>query len=144
AAAMRSLWPLIAGAVASAFLGWPWGTLLGGAGLTASVQLFIDWWLNRRLLCLDGDRCAIGIVWSVEPAEGKPFPESFDDDFSLNLLLSPAAPGDGPDRFLTQADLVREHASIRGVGGLRTLGDSIVAVSVTGCAEEDAEQVTII
>ncbi|WP_175150887.1 hypothetical protein [Paraburkholderia ultramafica] len=50
---------------------------------------FCNWWLYDRLLCLGGDRCAIGFLGAVEPSSGKSGLEAFDTDFSFNLVLAP-------------------------------------------------------
>jgi hypothetical protein len=62
---------------------------LHALGLMAYGGLFgyCNWWLYYRLVCLKGDRCAIGMLVSVETVEGKSWPGSYDTDFSLNLLL---------------------------------------------------------
>ena len=57
------------------------------------------WWLEVRLVCLGGDRSAIGMLVSSEPPADKSWPGSVDSDFSMNLLPYPALPG------VTQADL---------------------------------------
>jgi hypothetical protein len=54
---------------------------------------YCDWWLRHRLICLDGDRAAVGMVVSNEPPGEKTFPNSLDTDFSTNLLLPPNEPG---------------------------------------------------
>lgn len=48
---------------------------------------YCNWWLYYRLVCLDGDHCAIGLLVSVETVESKDWPDSYDTDYSLNLLL---------------------------------------------------------
>src|ERR1700722_9462331 len=88
--------------------------LLGGAGVAifASVApgvgvffaiacwagiLFCYWWLNDRLICLGGDRSAIGAIFNIEP----PTPSygawnlgDYDTDYSFNLLIYPGLPID--------------------------------------------------
>jgi hypothetical protein len=107
-----AIW-LVAGLVAQALLSGAAGTAMDIILGLAGVNSYVNWWLNRRLLCL-GDACAIGIVWSVEPPGDKPALsfDRFDDDYSINVLLSPASPGDLPSAFATQAHLVRPHPSI--------------------------------
>ena len=71
--------------------------LLFGGGLTpyTAVPLllivigFCNWWLYDRLICLGGDRCAIGFLGAVEPSSGKSGLEAFDTDYSFNLVLAP-------------------------------------------------------
>ena len=49
-----------------------------------------DYLLGRKLVCLGGDRCAIGTIVHIEPVGfEKPFPQDIDNDFCLNLLLFP-------------------------------------------------------
>jgi hypothetical protein len=47
------------------------------------------WWLYDRLICLDGDVCAIGLLGGVEPPSEKKDFDKFDTDFSINLVLAP-------------------------------------------------------
>ena len=55
---------------------------------------YCHWWLEDRLVCLGGDRTAIGMLVSVEGALGKAFPGNWDTDYSINLLLAPNQIGD--------------------------------------------------
>jgi hypothetical protein len=81
-------WILAAGALAA---------LLAGGGLTPYTAIpmlllviaYCWWWLNDRLICLDGDKCAIGLLGSVEPPESKSGFDAFDTDYSINLVLAP-------------------------------------------------------
>jgi hypothetical protein len=54
-----------------------------------ALREVLEYMLNGKLVCLGGDRCAIGQVISFETPGDKSFPESIDNDFSINLLLSP-------------------------------------------------------
>ena len=47
------------------------------------------WWLYDRLICLDGEVCAIGLLGVPEPPSGKKDFDKFDTDFSINLVLAP-------------------------------------------------------
>ncbi|GBE13569.1 hypothetical protein BMS3Bbin14_01068 [bacterium BMS3Bbin14] len=76
---------IIAGGV-GAFLGIAPVVLLGAA---SAMLAFTEWWLKGRLVCLGGDKCAIGMVISVESPEEKKGFERFDSDYSFNLLLPP-------------------------------------------------------
>jgi hypothetical protein len=58
------------------------------AGLSA-LETVLNWMLNGKLICLGGDRCAVGTVASFETVQDKSFPDSVDDDFSINLMLYP-------------------------------------------------------
>ena len=58
---------------------------------------YCNWWLNIRLICLGGDRSAIGAIFNIEP----PTPSldflnlgDYDTDYSFNLLIYPALPLD--------------------------------------------------
>lgn len=60
--------------------------------LFASLALLedtCDYMLHGKLVCLGGDRCAIGHVAGFETVEDKSFPDNIDNDFSINVLLSP-------------------------------------------------------
>jgi hypothetical protein len=99
--------------------------LLTGAWLVlaptamADLVLFCEWWLYRRLVCLNGEECAIGMVVTVEPVEKKGGFERFDTDFSINLLLAPhtiytdrtTIENDGISGFL-----IAEQAATRDIG----------------------------
>ena len=68
----------------------------GSAGATAEaifttlnlLEDTCDYMLHGKLVCLGGDRCAIGHVAGFETVEDKSFPDTIDNDFSINLLLS--------------------------------------------------------
>jgi hypothetical protein len=72
-------------------------TLLAGGGLTPYTAIpllliligFCSWWLYDRLVCLCGERCAIGLAGVVEPPDAKSGFEMFDTDYSINLVLAP-------------------------------------------------------
>ncbi len=55
----------------------------------SALEKTLDWMLNGKLICLGGDRCAVGTVASFETVQDKPFPDNVDDDFSINLMLYP-------------------------------------------------------
>jgi hypothetical protein len=101
--------------------------LLFGASLIPGVLIVIlgaiiaycRWWLYDRLICLGGDVCAAGWVLSVEPPEKKSGLDSFDTDYSFNLVLAPHLEGatqvsvesDG-----IQGNLIKEQPAIAGAG----------------------------
>lgn len=68
----------------------------GSAGATAEAIFTTlnllsdtcDYMLHGKLVCLDGDQCAIGHVAGFETVDDKKFPDTIDNDFSINLLLS--------------------------------------------------------
>jgi hypothetical protein len=94
--------------------------LLAGAALVPGVAIVVltaiiaycRWWLYDRLVCLDGERCAVGWVSKVEPPSKKSGLDRFDTDYSFNLVLAPnvegalqaAAENDG-----FQGDLIRNQ-----------------------------------
>ncbi|MET7767506.1 hypothetical protein [Nocardia sp. NPDC005366] len=51
--------------------------------------VYCRWWLYDRLICLGGDACAIGLLGVVEPPTEKSGFDSFDTDYSINLVLAP-------------------------------------------------------
>ena len=77
AAVGASLALLLAGAVVPVLL----ITVLSG------IIAYCLWWLYDRLICLDGDVCAVGFVLTVETPDEKSGFDSFDTDYSLNLVL---------------------------------------------------------
>ncbi|HEX4282876.1 MAG TPA: hypothetical protein VHZ27_19055 [Solirubrobacteraceae bacterium] len=76
------------------------------ASLTLRAIQFCDWWLNVRLICLGGDRSAVGVIYHLEPPPTPSATDEFnlgdyDTDYSFNLLLWPFAPADVlPDNFV--------------------------------------------
>lgn len=54
---------------------------------------YCHWWLGGRLVCLEGDQTAVGMVISTEPPAEKSGFGALDTDFSINLLLPPNPPG---------------------------------------------------
>src|SRR2546427_12326546 len=78
---------LIAGAVAAALRGRAL-LLLPVLELSGAVWLIVYtcWWLHSRLLCLGGDRTAVGLLLSLERPEEKQRFDHYDSDFNLDLL----------------------------------------------------------
>jgi len=84
-------------------------TLAVGGGLSPYTAIplllivigFCLWWLYDRLICLGGDRCAIGFLGNVEPPDAKSGFEMFDTDFSFNLVLAPHQYQERPPGYLT-------------------------------------------
>jgi hypothetical protein len=60
----------------------------GGYGLLSRI---CDFLLHGRLVCLGGDRCAIGQVGGFETVDQKSGFDKLDNDFSINLVLSPVS-----------------------------------------------------
>jgi hypothetical protein len=74
-----------------------------------TVIAYCNWWLNKRLICLGGDRCCIGLLVSVEPPAEKTGFDSIDTDYSINLLLAPRSIGTGAMPGEAQGDLMSEQ-----------------------------------
>ncbi|MDQ6617888.1 MAG: hypothetical protein M3083_24870 [Actinomycetota bacterium] len=85
---------LLAVAVATILIaGWCALFYLGVAAAAEAVAA-CSWWLNKRLVCLGGDRSAAGMLVEIEPAVGKSgYFGELDTDYSINLLLYPNLPG---------------------------------------------------
>jgi hypothetical protein len=102
------------------------GSVLLPAALVVALLTIIaycNWWLYKRLICLGGekDKCAIGLLVSVEPPADKTGFDSLDTDYSINLLLAPHGIGGGQAEIENdgiQGDLIREQS---------TTGDARVA-----------------
>lgn len=73
-----------------------------------TLQNALEYMLNGKLVCLGGDRCAVGQIVGFETVEDKSFPDSVDNDFSFNLLLAPDSLGDyiGKDLVVAQAEAI--------------------------------------
>lgn len=80
------------------------GAFVPGVGMVAlmAVLAYCRWWLYDRLVCLGGERCAVGWVSKVEPPGKKSGPDRFDTDYSVNLVLAPN--GDGATQAKAEAD----------------------------------------
>jgi hypothetical protein len=68
---------------------------LGIAAVAAAAMwavAYCHWWLEDRLVCLNGDQTAVGMVISTEPPSEKSGFDALDTDFSINLLLPPNPP----------------------------------------------------
>jgi hypothetical protein len=93
----------------------------GGAALLAlgpvafsTLRKVLEYMLNGKLVCLGGDRCAIGHIAELEPVGyQKPFPDNIDDDYSINIVLAESslhgfvrdASGDANEQAAKQANL---------------------------------------
>lgn len=84
-------------------VGWAPGVGLALALFCLAGTVYLSWWLNIRLICLGGDRSAVGAIHNVlPPYKINPFdPDAYDTDYSFNLLLYPFGPGDSlPGSFV--------------------------------------------
>ena len=64
------------------------GSAIIGGGLDILLKV-CDYMLHGKLVCLGGDRCAIGRVASFETVDDKSGFDKIDNDFSINLALCP-------------------------------------------------------
>ncbi len=72
----------------SAWWGGPAGGTLAGLSL---LEKALKYMLYGKLICLGGDRCAVGRVLTVQSFS---FPENIDNDLMIDLLLYPSSLGD--------------------------------------------------
>jgi hypothetical protein len=86
---------IIAAAVTALIVLFAGGAFVPGVGVVALVAViaYCRWWLYDRLVCLGGERCAVGWVSKVEPPDKKSGPDQFDTDYSFNLVLAPHVEG---------------------------------------------------
>jgi hypothetical protein len=80
---------------------------------------YCEWWLYDRLICLGGDRCAIGMLLTTEPPEEKSGFEAFDTDYSINLVLAPHTIWDTQadiENDGLQGNLIKEQPTTHDVG----------------------------
>lgn len=82
-AAAIGVFPLIAAAIAGAALA---PAIL--IPILLAIIAYCRWWLYDRLICLGGDRCAVGLLIAAEPPDEKSGLDAFDTDYSINLLLA--------------------------------------------------------
>lgn len=86
----------IGGLIAAAAAGaWAPGVAAFMALVCLAAITFCTWWLDIRLICLGGDRSAIGAIYNVEPPNPTWFAFNFPDydtDYSFNLLMWPFIP----------------------------------------------------
>ena len=84
------------------------------AALTAIIAYCL-WWLYDRLICLGGDVCAVGFVLTVETPDEKTGLDSFDTDYSLNLVLPPTLVGTAQkdvEKSVPLGNLVQETSDV--------------------------------
>jgi hypothetical protein len=110
--------PLVFGLIAGALAAGP-AILAAMIVPVLAVIAYCRWWLFDRLICLGGDRCAVGRLLGVEPPEQKEGQDAFDTDYSINLLLPPHDIGAtqaavGSDGF--QGHLIANHPDISAEG----------------------------
>jgi hypothetical protein len=79
-------------ALVSAFFLGPAALLAALPAGTAALETVLEFLLNGKLVCLNDPRrmvVAAGRVSSFETVESKSFPDSIDNDFSFNIVLTP-------------------------------------------------------
>jgi hypothetical protein len=108
---------IVASALAAVALAAIAGALAVGA-VALAVIAYCRWWLYDRLVCLGGDRCAIGMLLTVEPPENKSGLDRFDTDYSINLVLAPHRAGDSRATIEAglQGELIKEQAATKNEG----------------------------
>lgn len=110
--------PLIIVIAAGAALAGP-AALLGLMIPVGAIIAYCRWWLFDRLICLDGDVCAVGRLLEVEPPSEKSGLDAFDTDYSINLLLAPHTIGATQEMVQddgVQGHLIKNHPSTVGLG----------------------------
>jgi hypothetical protein len=88
------------------------GVLIGG--WLPDAILGCDYLLGGKLVCLGGDECAIGHITHFEPPSSKSFPANLDNDFSLNILLSPQGLGSFAGEPDNRVDFQKAVAAAQG------------------------------
>ena len=81
--------PQVITLIVAALAGGPVGILAAGAAVMSALERVLDYMLNGKLVCLGGQECCIGVVVGFETTADKTFPDDIDNDFSINILLSP-------------------------------------------------------
>jgi len=81
------------------------------------IETALKYLLDGKLVCLGGDRCAVGQIVGFEPPSDKNFPENIDNDFSFNVLLYPDTLEDFRDQAFSDS---YNHAKAGVQGGLIT------------------------
>jgi hypothetical protein len=87
----------------------------GVLGLILTAIAFCRWWLYGRLVCLGGNRCAIGLALGVYTAHNQTGLGKFDTDFGVQLLFPPSKLSDSIQDVGTtnavQGFLVRDQSA---------------------------------
>lgn len=105
--------------LAGLFFGGPVAILLGVIGGFVMICHIFEFLLGGKMICLGGDKCAIGRVVGIETADSKSFPDNIDNDYSINLLLWPHEPG--VDQATVEKDgkqggLIKEQDATKNLG----------------------------
>lgn len=115
---------IITGAVAAAIVAGWCSFFAIPVTIAATTVAYCNWWLYGRLVCLGGDRSAVGMLVSVEPpSEKHDFLGELDSDYSINLLLYPNLPSltEQVTQVVAEAlppygELIKEQAGTKGRG----------------------------
>jgi hypothetical protein len=107
--------PLAPGVVAAAVIavagilgGGPIGAIAALIGGYWALSQVCDYLLGGKLICLKHDLCAIGRVMELEPpGYHKSGFETIDNDYSVNIILSPHHPGESDEDI--QEDGLQGH-----------------------------------
>jgi hypothetical protein len=62
--------------------------LIAAIAAVTTLLVFLNWWLNGRLICLGGVECAIGVA--MGSPSSNPLKKAGDDDASMNVALAPS------------------------------------------------------
>jgi len=108
----------ILGLIVALFGGGAVGAAIALIGMYAVLDEVCRWLRGGKLICIQRDQCAIGLVYGLEPVGfEKPFPEDIDNDYSVNIVLAPHLPSEvettmqqGPQgRFITRQAASDSH-----------------------------------
>ena len=108
----------VLGLIAALFGGGAVGAAIALIGGYATLSEVCRWLRGGKLLCLQKDACAIGLVYGLEPVGfEKPFPTNIDNDYAINIVLAPHFPSEtettlqqGPQgQFITPQPVLQDH-----------------------------------
>jgi hypothetical protein len=119
------------------------GSAIIGGGLDILLKV-CDYILHGKLVCLGGDRCAIGRVASFETVDDKSGFEKIDNDFSINLALCPnplsglqpgiknRIPNHHGEEKNKQGELIKEQADMPQPREVETDSNKVISARFTG------------
>lgn len=81
------IWAAVVSLVVALFQ--PWALVVSLYIVIEALMKICEYLLHGKLVCLDGNRCAIGHVTSFETVDDKDGFEKIDNDFCINMLLAP-------------------------------------------------------
>lgn len=82
--------------VAAAIAFGPAGLVAAGPAVMSILEKVLRYMLEGKLVCLGSQECSLGWIAGFETTADKDFPDNIDNDFSINIVLSP----DTRDSFL--------------------------------------------